>query len=94
MSEDSETDSDCALVTFTVANARPVRSKTLFALVDVEMQIGGGGFMILGVQARNLPGGGTSCICRLTRMRTAHGARRSDSPANCATRSRMPCWYF
>ena len=56
----SDVESDCALVTFMVGNARSISSKTLFALVDVEMQIAGVSFAILGVQARNVPGGGTS----------------------------------
>jgi hypothetical protein len=50
----------CELVTFTVANARPVDAKTLFALVDVEIQIAGVAFTIRGVQARRIPNGGTS----------------------------------
>jgi stage V sporulation protein G len=39
-------------MTFTVTNSRGVASKSLFALVDVEMQVGGVSVMILGVQAR------------------------------------------
>ena len=42
---------------FAVGNVRPVNSKTLFALVDVEMRIAGVTFEILGVQARRAPGG-------------------------------------
>jgi stage V sporulation protein G len=49
-------------ITFIVRNARPVDSKTLFALVDVEVQIAGIAFDIMGVQARRLPDGGSS-IC-------------------------------
>ena len=41
----------------TVTNARPVASKSLFALVDVEMRIAGVVFEILGVQARRTPNG-------------------------------------
>jgi len=55
MSETKEAEPDTALVTFTVVNARAVTSKSLFALVDVEMQIAGVGFAILGVQARTAP---------------------------------------
>jgi stage V sporulation protein G len=51
---------DTVPLTFTVTNARPVRSKALFAMVDVEVQIAGVAFEIMGVQARRLPEGGTS----------------------------------
>lgn len=44
-------------VAFTVGNARPVDSRTLFAMVDVEMRIAGVSFEILGVQARRSPCG-------------------------------------
>ena len=47
-------------MTFAVTNARPIESKTLFALVDVEVQLAGVSFLIPGVQARRLPEGGTS----------------------------------
>ena len=53
-------EADTVSVTFTVSNARPVDSKVLFALVDVEVQIAGVAFDIMGVQARRLPEGGTS----------------------------------
>ena len=49
-----------ALLTFTVRNARPVSSKALFALVDVEFQLAGVSLLIQGVQARRLATGGTS----------------------------------
>jgi hypothetical protein len=45
-------------VSFVVCNARPINSKSVFALVDVEMQIAEISFSILGVQARRLPSGG------------------------------------
>ena len=48
---------ECETVSFTVTNARAVDSKTLFALVDVEMRIAEVAFEILGVQARRGPGG-------------------------------------
>lgn len=51
---------ETALLTFTVRNARPVSSKTLFALVDVDLKLGGVSLQIQGVQARRLAGGGTS----------------------------------
>lgn len=60
MPPDDATDPGCETVSFTVSNARPVDSKTLFALVDVEMRIAGVAFEILGVQARRGAGGGTS----------------------------------
>jgi stage V sporulation protein G len=51
---------DSALVTFSVTNARSISGKFLFALVDVEMQIAGVSFAVLGIQARNAPNGCTS----------------------------------
>jgi len=57
---------------FTVSNARPVDSKTLFALVDVEVAIAGIAFEILGVQARREPDGCTSI--RLPTYKDATGA--------------------
>ena len=48
---------DYETVVFTVGNVRPMNSKTLFALVDVEMRIAGVTFEILGIQARRAPGG-------------------------------------
>ncbi len=59
---DGSDNAETVTVTFTVRNARPVDSKTLFALVDVEVQIAGVAFDIMGVQARRLPDGGSS-IC-------------------------------
>ena len=51
---------EIALLTFTVRNARPVSSKTLFALVDVELELAGVSLLIQGVQARRLATGDTS----------------------------------
>jgi stage V sporulation protein G len=51
---------DTTQVTFTVSNARPVTSKTIFALVDVEVQIAGIVFGVMGVQARCEADGRTS----------------------------------
>lgn len=51
---------DTAVLTFVVSNARRVDSKTLFAMVDVEVQLAGVAFLIQGVQARRLPQAGTS----------------------------------
>ena len=50
---------DRAVVTFTVRDARPVSSKSLYALVDVELEIAGVAIVIRGIQARHAPGGGT-----------------------------------
>ena len=57
VSLDPETGPESEPVTMTVTNARPVASKSLFALVDVEMRIAGVVFEILGVQARRTPNG-------------------------------------
>ena len=67
---------DCALVTFSVTNARPISGKFLFALVDVEIQIAGVSFAILGVQARNAPNGCTSV--HLPTYRDTNGEWRSS----------------
>ena len=58
-------------VTFTVHNARPTDSKQLFALVDVEIEIAGASFEIVGVQARREPGDMTSI--RLPTFKDANG---------------------
>ena len=58
-------------VTFTVRNARPINSKWLFALVDVEIQVAGASFEIIGVQARREPGNMTSI--RLPTFKDANG---------------------
>jgi hypothetical protein len=47
-------------VSFAVTRARPINSKNIFALVDVEMRIADVTFWILGVQGRRLPNGGSS----------------------------------
>ena len=67
---------DTALVTFSVTNARAINSKVLFALVDVEMQIAGVCFSILGVQARNAPNGCTAV--HLPTYRDTNGEWRSS----------------
>jgi stage V sporulation protein G len=67
---------DCALVTFSVTNARAINSKFLFALVDVEMQVAGVCFAILGIQARNAPNGCTSV--HLPTYRDTNGEWRSS----------------
>ena len=50
-------DADTERVTFTIANLRPINSKRLYALVDVELQIAGLSFRITGVQIRRGIGG-------------------------------------
>jgi hypothetical protein len=67
--------SDSELVTFSVTNARAISGKNLFALVDVEMQIAGVCFAVLGVQARNAPNGSTSV--HLPTYRDTDGTWRS-----------------
>ena len=51
---------DTAFVTVTVSRARPVDSKAIFALVDVELRVAGVSFDIVGIQARREPGERTS----------------------------------
>jgi len=53
-------DASTVSITVSVTNARAVQSKSLFALVDVEIEIAGVTFGIHGVQARRYPDGGTS----------------------------------
>ena len=67
-------EADTVPVTFRVRNARPVQARDLFALVDVEVLIGGVAFDILGVQARREPGDRTSV--RLPTFKDADGAWR------------------
>lgn len=61
-------------ITITVSNARPVTSKALFALVDVEVRIAGVAFHILGIQARREPDAMTSI--RLPTFKDASGTWR------------------
>ena len=53
MADEAETER----VTFTIANPRTVNSKSLYALVDVEVQVAGLSFGIIGVQVRHGSGG-------------------------------------
>jgi len=46
--------------TITVRHLRPLQGRTVYALLDADIEIGGIVVMVVGVQARNLPGGGTS----------------------------------
>jgi hypothetical protein len=50
-------DTDTERVTFVIANPRTVNSKRLYALVDVEVQVAGLSFRIIGVQIRHDGGG-------------------------------------
>jgi hypothetical protein len=52
-----------------------VRTKTVYAFVDVELEIAGVVFQVRGVQARHAPGGGTSV--HLPCYRDADGAWRA-----------------
>ena len=45
-------EADTERVTFTIANRRTVNSKSLYALVDVEVQVAELSFVIVGVQVR------------------------------------------
>ena len=62
-------------VTFAVTNCQPMQTKSVFALVDVEMLVGGVGLWIRGIQARHLAGGGTSIY--LPTYRTPTGSWRA-----------------
>ena len=77
---------------FTVSNARSVDSKTLFALVDVEVAIAGIAFEIFGIQARREPGGCTSI--RLPTYKGRYWRLGAGNPAAGGRRTRhlpMPC---
>jgi hypothetical protein len=49
-------------VTFTIENLRTVNSKRLYALVDVEVQVAGLSFKIIGVQVRRGSDGLSACL--------------------------------
>lgn len=74
MSGNDDAQTDCAVATFAVTNARAITGKSLFALVDVEMQIADVCFVIFGVQAHNAPNGCTSV--HLLTFRDTNGAWR------------------
>jgi DNA-binding cell septation regulator SpoVG len=69
MADEAETER----VTFTIANLRTVNSKSLYALVDVEVQVAGLSFVIVGVQVRRGSGG---LSARLPTHRDVNGAWR------------------
>lgn len=68
----SEDEADTTAVRFTVGNARRVESKSVFALVDVAIEIAGVELSILGVQARREPDEKTSV--RLPTFKDANGS--------------------
>jgi DNA-binding cell septation regulator SpoVG len=55
MTDDADTETE--RVTFTIANLRTINSKRLYALIDVELQIAGLSFRIIGVQVQRGSGG-------------------------------------
>ena len=69
MADEAETER----VTFTIANPRIVNSKSLYALVDVEVQVAGLSFVIVGVQVRHGSGG---LSARLPTQSDVNGAWR------------------
>ena len=70
----SDPEADTVSVKFTVSNARAVSSKTVFALVDVELSVAGVVLEIFGIQARCEPDGQTSI--RLPTYKNAAGLWR------------------
>jgi hypothetical protein len=75
MKSDLDDTDEMVAVRFTVHDARPVTGKAIFALVDVEMHVGGISFDILGIQARTEPDGRTSV--RLPAFRDTDGSWRA-----------------
>jgi hypothetical protein len=69
MADEAETER----VTFTIANLRTVNSKSLYALVDVKVQVAGLSFGIIGVQIRR---GSSGLSVRLPTHRDVNGAWR------------------
>jgi len=66
---------DTETVSIAILNLQHVHSKSVFALMDVELILHGVSFRIHGVQARHVPGGGTSI--HLPTYRTANGTWRA-----------------
>jgi hypothetical protein len=81
MADEAETER----VTFTIANPRTVNSKSLYALVDVEVQVAGLSFKIIGVQVRHGSTGLSVCLPTLP-MSTAPGNPWSRCPRSCSGR--------
>lgn len=63
-----------AHIEITLCEVRPIRSKSVYALVDAILAISGVEITIKGVQARHVPGGGTSI--HLPMYRDSDGAWR------------------
>ena len=61
--------------TISVCNLRPINSKTIYALVDADIEIAGVGINVFGIQARHLADGGTSI--HLPTFRDSDGVWRS-----------------
>lgn len=61
--------------TITVRNLRAVQSRAVYALVDAEISIAGVSVIVMGIQARHLPKGGTSI--HLPTYRDTDGAWRA-----------------
>jgi len=51
---------DAMQTTITVRHLRPLQGRTVYALLDADIEIGGVALSIVGVQARHLAKGGTS----------------------------------
>jgi stage V sporulation protein G len=66
---------DAMQTTITVRHLRPLQGRTVYALLDADIEIGGVVISIVGVQARHLQGGGTSV--HLPTFRDADGKWRA-----------------
>ena len=51
---------DTASVDCTIARVRPMEGKRVYAFIDIELVFSGIPLLIYGIQARHVPGGGTS----------------------------------
>jgi len=67
MSDEAETER----VRFTIANLRPVSTKRIFALVDVEVRVADLSFWIMGIQGRRASNG--SAVVQLPTYRDING---------------------
>lgn len=82
MSEAQQNKTDTERVSFTVLNARAISSKSIFALVDIEMQIAGVSFSILGLQARRSPSGALTVFLPTYRLTDLPRYRRPLAAGN------------
>ena len=62
-------------ISISILNLEQVHSKSVYALMDIELALNGVSFRIHGVQARHVAGGGTSIY--LPTYRTASGTWRA-----------------